>query len=418
MNKKELSWALYDWANSVFFTTVVAGFFPIFFKKYWSTEASVLESTSRLGIILGVSGFLIAVSSPLLGILSDYRQLKKKFLFIYTIFGALSTMGLYFVPQGDWFSAAILYGVAMFFCSASMVYYDALLVSVTTPERYDRVSSYGYSLGYLGGGLLFVLNILMFQNPDWFGFPDGSYGVRFSFLTVGLWWFVFTMPLMWNVPEPDLSVNDRLGFIDLVLRSIKDLNKTFLNIFKNKNLFYFILAYWFYIDGVGTVITMAVDFGVSLGFDSSSLIKALLLTQFVGFPAAYFAGRLSNIWSSKKIILGCIVFYIGIVMGASVMNQPLHFYILAGCVGLAQGGIQALSRSFFAQLIPKELAGEYFGFFNLLGKFAAIFGPLLMAFTAQVVDQPQKTILSLLVLFVLGFVFLVQVKIPQKIKRG
>jgi len=413
MNKKVISWALYDWANSVFFTTVVAGFFPIFFKKYWSTEASVTLSTERLGLLLAITGFLMAVLSPLLGVISDYRRSKKILLFIFTIIGALCTFFLYFVPQGDWLPAALLYGLALFFCSASTVFYDSLMVSVTTPDKYDSVSSLGFSLGYLGGGLLFILNVLMYKNPEWFGLSSGAHGVRFSFILVAIWWVVFTLPLMKNVDEPQLQTISNEKIMSLLVRSVRELSRTFSDISKRKNVFYFVLAYWFYIDGVGTVISMAVDFGMSMGFEASDLIKALLLTQFVGFPSAFIAGKLAGRFGNKNIILFCLGVYVLVVVGASLMSEQSHFYILAAMIGLSQGGVQALSRSLYASLIPKEKAGEYFGFFNLLGRFAAVVGPLLMSATASLTESPQKTILSLLILFLLGgfFLFKVDVKV-------
>lgn len=405
---------MYDWANSVFFTTVVAGFFPVFFKQYWNTESSVSVSTERLGWVLAATGFLMAILSPLLGVISDYRRAKKKLLFVFMCLGALATLGLYFVPQGDWQSAALLYGVALFFCSASCVFYDSLLVSVTTPDKYDSVSANGFSAGYLGGGILFVINILMFQNPEWFGFKDGAVGVRFSFITVAVWWFLFTLPLMKYVDEPEVdSTFSQKSFLNLVKDSVRELNHTFLDIFKQKNIFYFVIAYWFYIDGVGTVISMAVDFGMSMGFAAGDLIKALLVTQFVGVPAAYFAGKFSDQFGNRNIILACLLVYVVVVIGASQMSLPWHFYLMAGLIGLSQGGVQALSRSLFAQLIPAEKSGEYFGFFNLLGKFAAIIGPVLMSVTARVTSSPQKTILSLIILFVLGAYFLTKVRIVR-----
>jgi MFS transporter, UMF1 family len=414
MTKKEFAWAMYDWANSVFFTTVVAGFFPIFFKEYWSAGASSLESTARLGLVLGVSGFLIAISSPLLGVLSDYRRFKKTFLFLYTLLGSLATAGLFFVEAGQWSLAAFLYGVGWFFSSAGSVYYDALLVNVTSPDRYDRISSYGFAFGYLGGGLLFIFNLLMYQNPEWFGLATGADGVRWSFVSVAIWWIVFALPLMIYVPEPDIHRGaDRLHLWPLVKKAVRELSGTFKKIFVQKNLFYFVVAYWFYIDGVGTVISMAVDFGMSLGFAAGDLIKALLLTQFVGFPAALGAGRLAERYGSKALIMLSLFVYMAVVVGASQMSEASHFFWLASFIGLAQGAVQALSRSLFAQLIPGEMAGEYFGFYNLLGKFAAIFGPFLMSLTARVVDRPQYTILSLLILFTLGVFFLRRVRLPR-----
>ncbi len=414
MNKKEISWCMYDWANSVFFTTVVAGFFPVFFKQYWNTESSVAISTERLGWVLAATGFLMAVLSPILGVISDYRRLKKKLLFVFMCLGAMATLGLYFVPQGDWLTAALLYGVGLFFCSASCVFYDSLLVSVTTPEKYDAISSNGFAAGYLAGGLLFVMNILMYQNPEWFGFKDGVVGIRFSFVTVAVWWFLFTLPLMKNVDEPSIDSSAlQKNFFRLIKDSVFELRHTFSDIFRQKNIFYFVLAYWFYIDGVGTVISMAVDFGMSLGFAAGDLMKALLLTQFVGFPAAYFAGKFSKKYGNRNIILFCLCIYVVVIFGASMMTLPWHFFLMAALIGLSQGGVQALSRSLFAQLIPAEKSGEYFGFFNLLGKFAAILGPLLMSMTARFTGSPQKTILSLLVLFIFGAYFLKKVQIKS-----
>jgi len=413
MNKKIFSWAMYDWANSVFFTTVMAGFFPVFFKKYWNTEATVLQSTERLGLLLAIAGFILALLSPLLGVISDYRRSKKKFLFGFMFIGVLANAALFWVPQGEWFLAALSYGIAFFCCSASCVFYDSLLSGVAKPEQYNKVSSLGYSLGYLAGALLLVVNVLMYQKPELFGFVDAVQGVKYSFLTVSVWWFLFTFPLMLNVPEPE-APSSTDSILKLLKKSIHELNHTFLDLAKNRNILFFILAYWFYIDGVSTVMTMAVDFGVSLGFDSGDLIKALLITQFVGFPAAYFAGYLANRWNSKSIIAIGLVVYLCVVVGASYMSQPWHFYLMAFMIGLSQGGVQALSRSTFAYLTPAEKSGEYFGFFNLLGKFASVIGPLLMAGSARLVSDPQKTILSLSILFVFGLYFLSKVTIDNK----
>lgn len=412
MNKKVLSWALYDWANSVFYTTVIAGFFPVFFKKYWNTEVTVSQSTERLGIILAVSGFCLAVMSPWLGVLSDYRRSKKKFLAAFMLMGSIATAGLFFVPQGDWLSAAVLYGFAFFCASGSIVFNDSLIVGVTTPDKYDQVSSFGFSLGYLGGGLLFLVNVLMYQKPEFFGLASGADGVRWSFLSVAIWWALFSIPNLLFVPEPEAMPTTETS-VQLFLKSLKELKRTFLELFNQKNLFIFIVAYWFYIDGVSTVISMSVDFGISIGFEAGDLIKALLLVQFVGFPAAYFSGWLAGKFGNKAVIIGCLLVYVCVVIGASVMTKPEHFYLMAVFIGLAQGGVQALSRSLFAYLIPSHKAGEYFGFFNLLGRFASVIGPLLMAVTARLFGHPQKTILSLLILFVCGIFFLSRVKVQR-----
>ncbi len=412
MNKKIFSWAIYDWANSVFYTTVMAGFFPIFFKQYWSSEADAALSTERLGWVLGVSGFLLAILSPTLGVVSDKKRMKKKLLFSTMVLGCLCTIGLYFAPKGDWSSAAILYGTALFMASASAVFYDSLLISVCREDQYDFVSSLGYSLGYLGGGLLFTLNVAMTLFPDFFGIPDKVSAVKISFIMVAVWWFIFTLPLMRNVPEPESEVSDK-GIAALTVETISELKNLFLEILSNRNLFYFILGYWFYIDGIYTVMTMAVDFGLALGFESNDLIKALLITQFIGFPSAYLFGSLSKKFSSRNLIMIGLGIYFVTIIGASQMSQAWHFYGLAFIIGLCQGGVQALSRALFAHLIPVEKSGEYFGFFNMLGKFASVLGPILVALFARFTQDSRQTILSLLILIFVGGYFLMKVKIAK-----
>lgn len=412
--KKVLSWAMYDSANSVFFTTVMAGFFPIFFKKYWSSGVESFVTTERLGWILAISGFLLAIISPFLGALSDKKNIKKKLLFIFMCIGVTSTLSLAFVPEGHWTLAAVLYGVALFSCTASTVFYDSLITSVALPENYDRVSSWGYSLGYLFGGLVFAFNVFMYLKPDFFGLKSSVDAVLVSFLIVGLWWFVFTLPLMFYVPEHENKTSQSL--ITLLKTSTSEVLSTFKDISKQKNLFLFLLSYWFFIDGVSTVMSMAVDFGVSLNLETADLIKALLITQFVGFPSAYLAGEVASRWNAKAVILISLVVYIVVVLGASMMSTANEFYIMAMLIGLAQGAIQALSRSLFAQLIPVHKSGEYFGFFNLIGKFASVLGPILMATTARIFQDNKMSILSLLILFILGGYFLIQVKIVSSKK--
>ena len=413
MNKRIFSWAIYDWANSVFYTTVMAGFFPVFFKKYWSSGADASLSTERLGWVLAISGFLLAVLSPTIGVISDKRRSKKKLLFSTMVLGVLCTAGLYLVPAGDWASASILYGTALFMCSASCTFYDSLLMSVCREDQYDYVSSLGYSLGYLGGGVLFALNVVMTLKPEWFGLSDSVAAVKVAFLLVAIWWFFFTLPLMMNVPEPETERSTK-NISALTIETLSELKKLFYMIKLDRNLFYFILAYWFYIDGIFTVMSMAVDFGLALGLESADLMKALLITQFVGFPSAYFFGTLSKRFSSRNLILAGLGIYFVTIIGASMMTAAWHFYILACIIGLCQGGVQALSRSLFAHLSPPEKAGEYFGFFNMLGKFASILGPILIALFAHYTSDSRKTILSLLILIAGGAYFLLKVNIEKR----
>lgn len=414
MTRKELSWAMYDWANSAYFTTVVAGFFPVFLNSYWSDSATAGQSTQRLGVALFIMNLALAVVSPLLGTISDFRAAKKKFIFVFMLIGASSTAGLFFLNQGDWFSAIVLYIISTFCCSGSTVFYDSMLVAVTKPERYNKISSFGYAMGYLGGGILFAINLVMVLKPQLFGLEFNHQAVRFSFLTVAVWWLVFSLPMMFYVEEPDVAPNNE-SLVKLLSHALREIKKIFLEIRMQKNIFWFLVAYWFYIDGLGTVVSMAVNYGMELKFDSSILMTALLVVQFVGFPSAIFMGKMADKFGNKAGIMFCLSVYVIVILGAPNMTQSQHFYILAVLIGLAQGGAQALSRSLFALLIPKEKSGEYFGFFNLLGKFASFMGPGLMALATFASGQPRYSILSLLILFGLGLFFLTKVKVPKSV---
>lgn len=411
-NKKILSWAMYDWANSSFSTTVMAGFFPVFFKSYWSQGFSSVETTSKLGTTIGISSFLIALISPTLGAVADLKHNKKFFLILFMMFGVISCGMLSMVPQGAWFYSVILYGMAMMAFNASNTFYDSLLPYVAEEKELDFVSSLGYSLGYLGGGLLFLLNVIMYLKPELFSFQDGVQAVKFSFLSVSLWWFIFSVPLMVNIHEPKLKVETNYTWWQLTQKSYAMLKATLKDILQNKNLFIFMLAFWLYIDGVYTVISMAVDYGISLNFQAKDLIAALLITQFVGFPFTYLFGYVAQKWGCRIPILICLGIYCLVILFATRMTEPVHFYILAAVIGMAQGGVQALSRSLFSKMIPAEKSGEYFGFMNLIGKFASILGPFIVALTVTVTGKSQWGLLGLLVLFIGGAGLVLKVREP------
>lgn len=380
-NKRAIwGWALYDWANSVFATTVMAGFFPIFFKGYWSVGVNANVSTARLGFANAAAGLFVALLAPVLGAVADQGNAKKKFLVFFAYLGVLMTGALYWIAKGQWVWAAFVYAASAVGFAGANVFYDALLPEVADDRHMDRVSGLGYALGYLGGGLLFSLNVLMTVLPQKFGFSDAAEAVRFSFLTVALWWGVFTLFIIFWVPEDKKAIkqNSKIG---IVCSGFQQLITTFQNIRQLKTVMLFLLAYWFYIDGVDTIIRMAVDFGLSLGFADTDLIKALLLVQFVGFPAALVFGYLGEKWSTRKAIFLSLGAYILITAWGVQMTRKEEFYLLAVMIGLVQGGIQALSRSFYARLIPKNQSAQFFGFYNLLGKFSAIMGPMLMGAT-------------------------------------
>jgi MFS transporter, UMF1 family len=398
--RKQLwAWALYDFGNSAFATTVMAGFFPLFFKQYWSAGTPAAVSTLHLGAANSGANLLVALSSPLLGAIADKSGKKKQLLASYALLGAVMTGSLYFIGKGDWYAAALHYAVATVGFTGSLVFYDSLLIAVAAPGESDRASSFGYALGYLGGGGLFALNVAMALKPDWFGLADAAAGVRLSFLSVALWWAVFTLPLLIYVREPK---SPELPAGAAIASGLAQLGRTLAHVRGRRALWLFLLAYWLYIDGVDTVVTMAVDYGLSLGLPASSLTAALLITQFVGFPAALAFGRLGDAIGTKRAVLLGLGVYLGITYFGYAMRTEREFFVLAFVLGLVQGGVQALSRALYSRLIPPSEAGEFFGFYNMLGKFAAILGPSMMGVVGVWTGSARLSILSLSVLFLAG----------------
>jgi MFS transporter, UMF1 family len=414
--RKAWAWALYDWANSAFATTVMAGFFPLFFKDYWAAGADATVSTFRLGAANSAQSVALALLAPVLGAIADRGAARKRFLGFFAGLGVGTTALLFFVPSGAWGWAAALYILAGLGFGGSLVFYDALLVDVSPENRMHRVSALGYSLGYLGGGLLFALNVLMTLQPGLFGLSDATQAVRLSFLSVALWWALFSLPLFRYVEEPR-SAGAKLGW-SAVAAGFRQLADTFREVRRLKTVFLFLLAYWLYIDAVDTVIRMAVDYGLSLGFQSKDLILALLITQFVGFPAAILFGALGSRIGAKRGILLGIAVYLGVTVWAYFLSSPAEFYGLAVTIGLVQGGVQALSRSLYASIIPKARSAEFFGFYNMLGKFAAVVGPTLMGWVGVLTGEPRFAILSLSALFLGGAVLLCFVREEEGIRAA
>ena len=403
--KRVISWALYDWANSAFATTVMAGFFPLFFKSFWAADLSPAESTAVIGTTNSLAGLLIVLLAPFLGAYSDLGKFKKKFLAFFALLGVLSTGYLYFIPQGDWVIAASLYALAVIGFSGGNIFYDSLIASVSKQDQRNKVSSLGFSLGYLGGGLLFVINVLMYLNPAWFGLSSQSEAILWSFVSVAVWWAVFSLPLFMSVEEKSNAEISK-GLFETITEAFKAVASTLREIKKHKRVAIFLIAYWLYIDGVDTIVRMAVAYGSDIGLDASSMITALLLTQFVGFPATLVFGIYADKIGFKKILTIGISIYILISFYAYYMSTALEFYILAGTVGLVQGGVQAISRSFFSTIIPVNKEAQFFGFYNLVGKSAVFLGPVLVSWVALIFGNPRFGILSLLFLLVPGLILL------------
>jgi len=399
MKRSVWSWAFYDFANSAFATTVMAGFFPLFFKQYWSADVSATESTFRLGTASSIGSLVIMLLAPVLGAIADRSGARKRFLIAFTFLGVLATAALSEVAQGQWLLALVAFFLGSVGFAGGTSFYDSLIVFVAPREKLDSASALGYALGYLGGGLLFALNVWMALKPATFGLVDANEAVKLSFLMVAAWWALFTVPLVLWVNEPE-SHGESL--IAAVRGGLRQLNQTFREIRQEKEIFLFLLAYWCYIDGVDTIVRMAVDYGLSLGFDSGDLITALLITQFVGFPSAIVFGRIGEKHGAKRGIYIAIGVYCLVTLGASVMSSAQQFYILALVIGLVQGGIQSLSRSYYATLIPAEKSGEFFGFYNMWGKFAAVLGPVMVGFTARITGSPGLSLLTLVILFAAG----------------
>ncbi|OPX35786.1 MAG: MFS transporter [Desulfobacteraceae bacterium 4484_190.2] len=380
MNKEKKAvwgWAMYDWANSAFATTVMAGFFPIFFKQYWSYGVDVNVSTAQLGFGNSIASLLVALMAPVLGAIADKGSARKKFLIFFAYLGVLMTACLFLVGKGEWAWAIFVYAMGIIGFSGANVFYDSLLPTVAGKDNVDYISGLGFAMGYLGGGLLFLINVLMTLMPEKFGLADAGEAVRYSFISVAIWWGMFTIFTILWVPE-----EKKAGASSEGRNSISDGFRQIIGTFKKvrhlKTIFLFLLAYWFYIDGVDTIIRMAVDYGMSIGFASNDLIIALLVVQFVGFPSALVFGKLGQKWDVRKAIYLAIGIYMFIVVWGTMMTVKQEFYILAIMIGLVQGGIQALSRSYYSRLIPRGQSAEYYGFYNMLGKFAAIVGPALM----------------------------------------
>jgi UMF1 family MFS transporter len=377
-NRKAIwGWALYDWANSAFATTVMAGFFPIFFKQYWSHGVDVNLSSARLGLGNSLASLFVALMVPLLGAIADQGVMKKHFLFSFAFMGIVVTSFFYFIPQGQWVVAIIAYAFAIIGWSGANSFYDAMLPDVAVEAKIDYISSFGYALGYLGGGLLFLINVIMTLKPEYFGLADAGQAVRWSFVSAALWWGLFSLFTLKWVPRP--SITGRLNLKVAISKGLGQFMTTLSKIRYMRTIILFLSAYWCYIDGAHTIIRMAVDYGLSLGFAANDLIVALLLTQFIGFPSALMLGRLGQKWGVRKAIFIAIAGYMFVTVWGFFMTTKTEFFLMALLIGLVQGGIQALSRSYYTRLIPADRSAEFFGFFNMLGKFAAIFGPALMA---------------------------------------
>lgn len=409
LTKKVVTWALYDWANSAFALSVLAVLFPLVLGNYWGADDGGSASTIRLGWITFSASLIVFVSAPILGTIADTGGYRKRFLVLFAITGAVATTGLGFVGPGQWQIALGLYLIASVGFYSSTVFYDSLLIDVTEPRNFSFVSTLGFSVGYLGGAVLLALHLWMLKAPRSFGLDSATEAFSYAFFSVGAWWLLFLLPLLFFVPE-------RHSPIEVTSHPIraayKELKSTVQKISQYRNIMIFLSGYWLYVGGVFTVIFMAVNYGQRLGFEDSDLVMALLIANFVGFPATLVYGFLAHRFGAKKGLYVALFAYIGACLWGIQMTEVREFYIMSVIIGMVQGGVQGLSRSVYATLIPAEQPGEFFGFYSMTTKFAHVVGPAMVAIAAMLSDDPKWVLLALMPMFLAGAFLLALVRLP------
>ena len=408
LTKEVKAWISYDLGNSAFATTVLAAFFPIFYNQYWARELDSASSAEYLSWTLVISNLTLLFTAPLIGTITDISK-STKLMFVSMVSISIVCVGLlFFLQVGSWMYALVFFGIANYFFSASNVLYDKILVQITSPDLFSKISGYGYAWGYFGGGLLFLVNALMSLYPEMFGLESQADAIRWSFITVSVWWTIFLLPLSITYKERVVNTSEKV-----IRDSFNNFIDTLKSVSKYKNAFIFLIAFFLYIDGVHTVIALASTFALNLGLDTSSIIIALILVQFVAFPSTLMWSLVAEKYGDKIVINITIIIYIILILYSLNLSNGFEFYTLAGLIGFIQGGIQGSSRSLFAKLIPSDKAGAFFGLFNTFGKAAAFIGPALIGLFLVIFKDTSLMLLPLLVLFVLGIIVLYFVKTDE-----
>ena len=408
------AWAMYDWANSAFQTTIVAAVFPIYFGRVAAADLPEAEATARFAFATTIAILVVAMVVPLLGAIADYAAVKKKMLAVFAGIGITASAGMYWVERGDWMLAVVLFIIGNIGVAGSIVFYEALLPHLAGEKDLDRVSSAGYALGYLGGGVLLAINLLMIQKPSLFGIPDAGVATRLAFASVALWWLVFSIPLFRRVPEPARRVEAGEAVAgNALVKGARRLVHTFHELRRYRQAFLLLLAFLIYNDGIQTVIRMATPYGTELGLSTGSMIAALLMTQFVGVPFAFLFGAFAGVIGAKRAVFAGLTVYAGITVLGYYMTTAAHFFALAILVGMVQGGTQALSRSLFASMIPRHRSSEFFGFFGVFERYAGVLGPLIFAIVVARTGTGRTAILSVVLFFVAGAILLTFVDVEE-----
>ncbi|RAK08619.1 UMF1 family MFS transporter [Halanaerobium saccharolyticum] len=410
--KTVYAWAMYDWANSAFATVILATVLPIFYKDVAGVNLPGNLATSYWGYTQTIAMIIIAAISPIMGAAADYSDSKKSFLKFFVMLGVTGTALLFFVNEGNYLLASFFFIIANIGFSGGNVFYDGFLTDISESESIDYISSLGYAAGYLGGGLLLAVNLLMISSPGLFGISSVTAATQISFITVAVWWLVFSLPAFKYLPEPEKRV-DKVPLGKYTKMAFGRLKSTFIHIRKYRELWKFLLAFWLYNDGIGTIIRMATIYGREVGIGQTDLIGALLLTQFVGIPFALIFAKIAGQITAKKGIYLALIIYTGITIYGFFLDSALDFWILAGIVGMVQGGAQALSRSLYGAMVPESKSAEFFGFFGVSSKFAAIIGPTIFAYTGQLTGSSRYGILAVASFFILGMFFLSRVDVEK-----
>jgi UMF1 family MFS transporter len=397
------AWAMYDWANSAVQTTIIAAVFPIYYQKVAAAGEAEAVAMSRFAWATTLAILIVAIVAPVLGAIADYAAIKKKLLGVFLAIGASACGMMFWIHEGDWRLALTLFVIVNVGVAGSIVFYESILPHLVGEHDLDRVSSAGYAMGYLGGGALLAINLLMIQQPAWFGLPDAATATRMTFASVAVWWVLFSVPLFRGVAEPAvrLEPDERPGK-SAFLAGIGRLRETFHELRRYQQAFLLLLAFLLYNDGIQTMIRMATIYGTAIGLPESAMISALLLTQFIGVPCAFAFGALAaRIGTKTAVFLGLAV-YVFITILGYFMTTAVHFFALAVLVGMVQGGTQALSRSLFASMIPRHKSSEFFAFFSVFERYAGVLGPAIFAFVTARTGSGRSAILAVALFFILG----------------
>ncbi|WDH97957.1 MFS transporter [Paenibacillus urinalis] len=413
--KQARAWVMYDWANSAFATTMIAAVLPIFYQNVAAAGLDDAIATSYWAFSQTIAMILVAVLSPVLGAAADVGGRKGTYLMIAALLGAVASSAMALTGTGDYIIVSILFIIATLGFSGGNTFYDSMLRDIAPPQDRDMLSARGYMFGYIGGGLLLLVHVVMIQGWESIGFTSQIQAMQLVFLTSGLWWLLFAIPLLRRFPLRDKGASRSAGRSvgQTALHSVKSVASTLLHVKKYPELFKYLIAFWFFNDGISTIISMAAIYGAEIGIGTTHLITALLITQFVGVPFTFLFGKLAGKFGAKRSLYLSLWFYVIIVIFGFFMESALHFYILAFMVGMVQGGSQSLARSIYSRLVPAHKTSEFFGFMSLSGKVSAALGPAVFGFTAAVTGTSRLAILSVLIFFALGIWMLTRVNLAK-----